>query len=229
VIDMASMPTAQDVRKASEQARSALATAIDQARTPFYAAVGAGELATKALIDAVEKARTQVTERADAARTAVDDLPTDVAGLRSKLDPAELRKLVEQYTEVALKLYQHLSEEGEKTVDRLRSQPQVKRAVEQFDQAAQAAQHRAETAVEDARELADDVLGRVIRRTRSTGEKAATVVESVSEEAAEEVVEAGAEAAHEVRSTTRKAANRTGTVRKQATGTTAKPRTTGGK
>lgn len=222
---MASMPTAQDVRKVGEQARSVLAGAVDQARTPFYAAVGAGDLATRALIDAVEKARTQVTERADAARTVVDDLPGDVAGLRAKLDPGELRKLVDQYTNAALKLYQRLSEQGEKTVDTLRSQPQVKRAVEQFDQAAQAAQHRAETAVEDARELADDVLGRVIRRTRSTGEKAATVVESVTEQAAEEVTDAGAEVAHEVRGTTRRAANRTTTARKQATGTTAKPST----
>jgi heparin binding hemagglutinin HbhA len=208
---MPNVPTI-DVRKAGEQARAAVTSVFEQARTPFLAALGAGDVATQAVLDAVTKARAQVGERAGQARAAVDDLPSDMAGLRGRLDPAEVRKLVEQYADAAIKLYQYLSEHGEETLDRLRSQPQVKKAVEQFDQAAQAAQQRAESAVGDARELADEVLGKVGRRTRSTGEKTARATEQVADEVAETVAEkvqeAGAEAAHEVRSTSRKAANR---------------------
>jgi heparin binding hemagglutinin HbhA len=206
---MPTVPTIDDVRKASEQARTVVAGAFEQARTPLLAAIGAGDVATQAVLDAVNKARGQVSERAGRARSAVDDLPTDVAGLREKLDPAELRKLVDSYADAAAKLYTYLSEHGEKTLDRLRSQPQVKRAVEQFDQAAQAAQTRAETAVGDARELADEVLGKVTRRTRSTGEKTARAAEKLAGEVAEDVRAAGGDVAHEVRSTSRKAANRT--------------------
>lgn len=196
------MPTIDDVRKAGEQARAAVTSALEQARTPFLAALGAGDVATQAVIDAVTKARSQV-----------NDLPTDVAELRGRLDPAELRKLVDQYTDAARNLYQYLTEHGEETLAKLRNQPQVKRAVEQFDQAAQVAQQRAESAVEDARELADEVLGRVARRTRSAGESTAQVVESVTEEAAADVHEAGEQAAERTRATTRKAtAGRTGTT-----------------
>jgi heparin binding hemagglutinin HbhA len=204
------MPTIDDVRKAGEQARAAVTNAVEQARTPFLAAIGAGDVATQAVFDAVTKARGQFAERAEQARE-----------LSGKLEAGELRQLVDQYAEAAQRLYQHLTEHGEQTVARLRSQPQLKRAVEQFDQAAQAAQQRAESAVGDARELADEVLGRVVRRTRSTGEKTARTTEQVAEDVAtathataERVQEAGDEAAHEVRSTTRKAANRTSTARK---------------
>jgi len=226
---MATVPTIDDVRKAGEQAvaasRTVVTTAFEQVRTPLLAAIGAGDVATQAVIDAVQKARTQFTERAEQARGVVDDLPTDVTSLRAKLDPAELRKLVDTYTDAATKLYQYLTEHGEQAVERLRSQPQFKKAVEQFDQAAQAAQQRAEAAVEDARELADEVLGKVVRRTRSTGEKTARTVTKVADEVAEEVQEAGEEVAHEVRSTTRKVANRTSAAR-STSGTTRKPTNT---
>lgn len=200
------MPTIDDVRKASEQARAVVTTAFEQARNPFLAALGAGDVATQAVLEALTRARTQFG----------DQVPTDAADLRGRLDPAELRKLVDQYAEAAQKLYQYLTEHGEQTLDRLRSQPQFRKAVEQFDQAAQAAQQRAESAVGDARELADEVLGRVVRRTRSTGEKAARATAQAADEMAEQVHEAGEQAAHEVRSTTRKAANRTNTARRTA-------------
>lgn len=212
------MATIDDVRKAGEQARAVMTNAVEQARTPLLAAIGAGDLATQAVLDAVNKARDRFAERAEQARAAVDDLPGEVRG---RMEPGELRKLVDQYTEAAQRLYVHLSEQGEQTVARLRSQPQVKRAVEQFDQAAQAAQQRAESAVGDARELADEVLGRVSRRTRSTGEKAARTTQQVAEDAAttthataERIKEAGDQAASETRSTTRKAANRTSSARR---------------
>lgn len=220
---MPNVPTIEDVRKAGEQAKSAVTTAFEQVRSPLLAAIGAGDVATQAVLDAVQRARAQFTERAEQAKGVVDDLPTDVAGLRAKLDPAELRKLVDGYADAAVQLYQYLTEHGEQAVERLRSQPQFKKAVEQFDQAAQAAQQRAEAAVEDARELADEVLGKVVRRTRSVGEKTANTVTEVADEVAETVAdkvhEAGQQAAHEVRSTARKAANRTASARSTSTST----------
>jgi heparin binding hemagglutinin HbhA len=226
VINMPTVPTIEDVRKAGEQARVAVTNAFEQVRTPLLAAIGAADLATQAVVDAVNKTREQLTERAEAARSAVDELPTDVNSLREKLDPAELRKLVDEYADAAVKLYQHLAEQGEKALDKLRAQPQFKRAIDQLDQAVETAQQRAESAVEDARELADEVLGKVVRRTRSTGEKAAREVVELADDAADAVHEAGAQTAHEVRSTTRKAANRTNNVRKAANGST-KPTGTG--
>ncbi len=220
---MATVPTVEDVRKAGEQARAAVTSAFEQVRTPLLAALGAGDLATQAVVDVVTKTREQLTERAEAARSAAGELPTDVTSLREKLDPAELRKLVDEYADAAAKLYQHLADQGEKALGKLRSQPQFKRAIDQLDQAVETAQQRAESAVGDARELADEVLGKVVRRTRSTGEKAAREVIELADDTAEVVHEAGAEAAHELRSTSRKAANRTDNVRKTAT---AKPTTT---
>lgn len=220
---MSYVPTIEDVRKAGEQARAAVASAFEQARTPLLAALGAGEVTTKAVVDAVTKARTQFTESAEHARSTAGDLPAELTSLRERLDVAELRKLVDQYSEAANKLYGYLAEEGEKALERLRAQPQFKRAVEQFDQAVEAAQQRAEAAVEDARELADDVLGRVVRRTRSAGERAAEVTEAATEDVADTVEQAGAEAAEQVRGTTHKAtstAAKPTATRRTSTGTT---------
>jgi heparin binding hemagglutinin HbhA len=224
------LPTTADLRKAREAARKAMASAFEQARTPLYAVIGAGDATTKVIFDAVGKARTQVTESAEAAKTAVDELPTDVATLREKLDPTELRKLVDQVVEAANKLYKELAAEGEKTVGKLRSEPRIKKAVEQFDQAAQTAQQRAEKVVDDTRELADEVLGKIVRRTRSTGEKAALAAVEATEELAAEVAATGEEVAHELRSTTRKAANKVNSVRKPTGAATTRkttPKSTG--
>ncbi|KAA2264890.1 hypothetical protein F0L68_07410 [Solihabitans fulvus] len=205
---MSNLPSTEELRKAGEQAAAA-------ARTPLLAALGAGDLAAKAVIDALSKAKSRLDERAGAAKSAVDELPTDFGGLRDKLDPAELRKLLDAYTQSALHLYQYLAERGEETLDRLRTQPQLKRAFEQVGDAVDVAQHRVEEAAGEARVLADDVLGKVSRRTRVTGEKVASATEKVAEDAAEAVVTAAGEVADETRAATRKAAART-TPRKPA-------------
>jgi heparin binding hemagglutinin HbhA len=203
------LPKSEDVRKAREQAVEALTTAVEQIRTPLLAALGAGDLATQAVVDAVNKARSRVSERAEAARGAAQDLPTDLTGLREKLDPAELRKLVDEYTAAAQKLYQRLADQGEDTLNKLRSQPQVRRALEQVEEAIATLQDRVGDVAGDAREMADDVLAKVTRRTRSAGEKTARTTQRVSADTADAVEQAGDEVAHEVRSTTRKVANKT--------------------
>ncbi|OLR90772.1 hypothetical protein [Actinokineospora bangkokensis] len=181
---------------------------------PLLAVLGAGDLAAKAVADAFAKAK----ERAESARGAVEELPAEVAGLREKLDPAELRKLLDAYTSAALTLYQKLSEQGEDALDKLREQPQVK----QLEEAIEAAQARAAG-------VAGDVLSKVTFRTRSLGEKAARATEDLTENVAEAVEEVGAEAAHEVRSTTRKAANKTAAASRSSNATAARKAPAGDK
>lgn len=215
------MPNTTDVRKAREQAVQTLNTAVDQVRTPLLAALGAGDLATKAVVDFVNKAREQAGERTEQVKGAVDDLPKEFGSLRDKLDPAELRKLVDEYTDAAMKLYRKLAQDGESTLTKLREQPQVKTALDQLEKAIAGAQERAEGVAGNARELADDVLAKVTQRTRSTGEKTARATQKLADEVAEAVQEAGDDVAHEVRSTSRKAANRTA-PKKATTRTTAR-------
>ncbi|HEY7593761.1 MAG TPA: hypothetical protein VH969_11450 [Actinophytocola sp.] len=214
---MVALPKTEDVRKAGEQAVEAL-------RTPLLAALGAGDLATQAVRDAVNKTRTRVNEGAGAARGAVDELPRDLAGVREKLDPAELRKLVDEYTDAAQKLYQKLADQGEGTLTKLRSQPQVRKALEQLEEAIATLQERVGgvvgAAAGDARELADEVLAKVTRRTRSVGEKTARAASKAGADAATTIEDLGDDVAHEVRSASRKAANRTA-PRKAATTRTA--------
>jgi heparin binding hemagglutinin HbhA len=197
---MPTLPTTEDVRKAGEQVSAAVVAVLEQAKTPLLAALGAGDLAGKALTEALTKARTQVNERAEAAREAVEDLP--------KLDASELRKLVDTYTSAAANLYSYLAEHGEETLEKLREQPQVKVVLEQ---------------VGDLQSRADDVLGNIARRTRSTGEKVASDIEDVAEDLAEAVVEAGGEAAAETRNVTRKAANKASAPKKPAAAKTETP------
>ncbi|GAB3453183.1 hypothetical protein [Actinophytocola sediminis] len=208
---MVALPKTEDVRKAGEQAAEVL-------RTPLLAALGAGDLATQAVRDAVNRTRDRVNDGAGAAKGAVDELPRDLAGVREKLDPSELRKLVDEYTEAAQKLYQKLADQGEDTLTKLRAQPQVRKSFDQVEEAIAALQTRLGDAAGDARELADEVLAKVTRRTRSVGEKTARAVQQRSTEAAETVERLGDEVAHEARSVSRKAANRTA-PRKPATGT----------
>lgn len=208
------LPKTDDVRKAA-----------DQVRTPLLAALGAGDLATKAVVDLVAKARERATTRGEAVKGAVEDLPTDLTQLRDRLDPSELRKRVDEYTDAALKFYRKLADDGESTLDKLRTRPQVKKAIEQFEKAIGTAQTRAEGVAGEARELAEDVLAKVTRKTRSVGEKTARAAQNVADEAAEKIEEVGDEVAHEVRSTTRRVANKTAPKR-TTPAATGKPSTT---
>ncbi|MGW5050932.1 hypothetical protein [Actinokineospora sp. NPDC004072] len=200
------MSKADDVRAAGEQAAAAVTTALEQVRTPLLAALGAGDLAAKAVADAVNRAK----ERAGSTRAAVTELP-------ARVDAAELRRLVDEYTAAALKLYQKLADHGEDALGKLKAQPQVKRAVEQLEEAVAAAQAHASEVAGDARAVAEDVLAKVTRKTRSVGEKTAATTERMATEVAEAVVEAGGDVASEVRSASRRVANKTAPARKPAT------------
>ncbi len=173
-------------------------TALDQFRTPLLAALGAGNLAGQAVVDAVNKAKEKVVEGGETARKNIEELPHDVEGIREKLDPAELRKVIDEYTEAALKLYNKLAESGEQAWDKIAAQPQVKKAIEQL-----------EDATADTRERIDTVLTKVTKSTRSVGEKTARKVSDVAVDIAGEVEEIGDDLAHETRSASRKVADKT--------------------
>jgi heparin binding hemagglutinin HbhA len=215
------LPTTEDVKKAREQAVAVLNTAADSVRTPLLAALGAGDLATQAVIDAVTKARTKVNEGATA-------VPTDFAGLRERVDPAELRKLVDEYTEAAQKLYHKLADQGEDALTKLKANPQVGKAIDQLEEAIATLQERVGDVAGDARELTEEVLSKVTRRTRSVGEKTARKVEQVTEDTAVAMEELGGDVAHEVRSASRKAANRTAPSKPAAPRTASTARKTNG-
>lgn len=183
--------------------------AIDQVRTPLLAALGAGNLATQAVVDTVNKAKDRVNEGTESARKNFGEFPTDIEGLRGRLDRAELRKAIDEYTDAAWKLYNRLAESGEETWGNVAEQPQVRRALQQLEEAVATAQGRAEGVATEARGRVDDMLGLVTKRTRSSGEKTARAVQEAATDAAAKVEDLGDDVAHETRSTTRKAANKT--------------------
>lgn len=160
------MPATTDKKTNTNDRNQFFGEAAELARTPLLAAIGAGDLAARAVVESLTKLREQVNERTEAART---DLPRDFGQLRERLDPAELRKRVDSYAESARQLIDYLAGRGEETLQRLQSQPQVKKVWEQVE----SAQDRLEETVSDARGIADDVLGKVSRQFGAKGEDGA--------------------------------------------------------
>lgn len=183
-------------------------SAAEQMRTPLLAALGAGNFATQAVMDTVTKAKQRVDQGTESARQSLGEFPTDFESLRGRLDPAELRKLLDEYTDAVWKVYHRLAESGEQTWDNVSEQPQVKRALQQLEEALATTQGRVEGVAGEARGRVDDVLGMVTKRTRSGGEQAAEAVQGVAADTAAKVEDLGDDVAHETRSASRKAANK---------------------
>ncbi|MEV0086539.1 hypothetical protein [Saccharopolyspora sp. NPDC050642] len=206
---MPAFPKTDDVNKVREQAAHALGEAVEQARTPLLAALGAGDLAAQALVEAVNKVRTQLNERAEAAR---QDLPGDFGELRDKFDPAELRKRVDAYSQTAKNLYDYLAERGEETLHRLQDQPQVKKVWDQVG----TAQGKVEDTVDEVRDLADDVLGKVSRPFGKTEEAAAEEPKAAEPEAEAPAAKPAAKTTA-ARTTTRKTTAKSTAAKKSST------------
>ncbi|AYF73501.1 heparin-binding hemagglutinin [Nocardia yunnanensis] len=127
---------------------------------PIYATVGAGDAIYAAVLDAVSQIRERansadVQGRIDEARERFANLPADLQGqaetlrqrvqalpselpedlaeLREKATPEELRKLVDQYYHQLLDLYADLAARGEETVEKLRSNPAFEERFEQVE------------------------------------------------------------------------------------------------
>lgn len=219
-------PKNESVSKARAQADAA----IEGVRTPLLAALGAGNLASQAVLDALTNARTRVGEGPAGAKRTIEDArkaatdfrsQVDVAAVREKLDPAEVRKLVDDYTEAARKLYEKLAETGEEALGSILETSQLRKAIEQLQEAIETAQTRIEDATTDARERVDSVLTRV-EGLPVVGKVAKRGKESTSK-AASSAKKATGSAASKASSTAKKAST---TARKTASSTTKKPAST---
>lgn len=237
---MPTLPTntqvTKNIRSVRRNAEASVTATMDRVKTPLLAVLGAAETAGSALTDAINKARTEATGRAqdtqDRLQSALDDLqrrvsdlPAEIGELRTRLEPEELRKLAEAYGEVAHNAYTTLAERGDEVFGEFRRRPQVKRALGSLESGVDSAQERLEAVAKDVNDLADELLSRFARTSRSAGEKAARTtaqradqlaeqVKEVSDDVAGTVSEAGGEAASSTRSTARKTANRASAQRK---------------
>ncbi|MFD2418369.1 hypothetical protein [Amycolatopsis pigmentata] len=164
----------------TDEVRKAVSSATEQLRTPLLAALGAGNLASQAVADVVSKAKERVTETGEAARKNIEELPTEVTTLRERLDPAELRKVIDDYTEAALKLYNKLAETGEQAWDRFLAEPRVKDVLKQVEEVLHTAQDRVGEVSAEAKEKVEDVLGTVSKKARTGGEKVAEASEAAA-------------------------------------------------
>ncbi|HEX4253177.1 MAG TPA: hypothetical protein VH008_35270 [Pseudonocardia sp.] len=189
------LPTSADVRKARSQVNKAVNAQVDAVRTPVLAWLGATDLAVQAL----------------------RELPAE---LRTRLSRDELRKRADEASERARGTYDEWAERGEGTLKRIRTQPQVVKALRAVESADKRSSTAVEKLVDGLHDVGEEVLEAVSFETRSAGERTARSTQRVADEAAATVTElstefsdavreAGAEAAHTTRSTTRKAANRT--------------------
>lgn len=165
-----------------------MAKTIENVKTPLFAAVGAGDYAVAALADVVAEVR----RRAEVAQTRVgnvrgriltlqEEIPSDIASLRARLNTAELRKTAETYRQAATGVYSSLAERGEGRVEQLRKQPLIERRL-----------GRAEAGVGEAVQA----FSTVTRQVRAVGEKAALLTGRAAEQVAD-TANAGVAAAKE--------------------------------
>lgn len=234
----APLPTVEDVRAARKQAQSTVSATVNYVRTPLLAVLGATDAAVQAVTDAVSKARSGAAERAqdrqatlrralEDLKSRLADLPKEVTELRNRRDAAQLRTVAEAYVEVAQKAYTSLVDRGEEVFGEFRSQPRVQDALSSVESGVAGAQDRLETLVREVNQVADDLLARFSRTSRSSGEKTARKTEKAARQLAEQVdesgddvaeklTEAGDQAASTTRSTTREAAGKAQARRRPA-------------
>jgi hypothetical protein len=126
------MPITDDVRKYGETVREQGKVALDEARKPWYAAVGAGELAYGQLTQQLTQLPAEVQARVRKLQTVPAQLdPTAVRGVVETATSQSL-KVYGFYTAQARETYETLAHRGELVVRRLRRSPEVR---ETFDKA----------------------------------------------------------------------------------------------
>lgn len=224
---MSTLPTTQDVRHVREQAEAGVSATFDAVKSPLFAALGAVDAATRTVTDVIAKARTGAAERAEEAQdrvqkalnglqSRVSDLPKDVSELRHRLEPAEMRKMAEQYREAAQKVYASLIERGEEVFVDIRNRPAVRQAFDSVESGVDTAQERLETAVRELNATVDELRSRFARGSRSISERAAWQAQRAATTAGEQVrdtaqrvADAATEAGEQVRDTGEKVSKAT--------------------
>ena len=108
---------------------------FENVKTPIFAAVGAGDAVVQAVADVVAQVRSRAESRTSEVNARIADisedvtegveslrerlanlpaeLPDEIAELRERFTPEELRKVAEAYLKVASDLYTSLAERGE--------------------------------------------------------------------------------------------------------------------
>ena len=126
------MPITDDVRKYGETVLEQGKQALDEARKPWYAAVGASDLAYDRIQKQVAQLPTEVQERLRRLRGTAGEL--DGIHLRAAVGTAaeQAKETYVAYTGLAREQYESLAHRGELVVRRLRRSPEVREA---FDKA----------------------------------------------------------------------------------------------
>jgi hypothetical protein len=129
------MPIPDEVRKARETVLGQGRFALEEARKPWYAAVGAGELAYGQLQAQLSQLPAEVQARVHKLQTGGRQL--DAATLRSAVENAagQAAGAYGAYAAQARETYESLAHRGELVVRRLRRSPEVR---ETFDKAGDA-------------------------------------------------------------------------------------------
>jgi len=210
-------PTKFDVREARDQATKAVSDAIDPLRQPAMAVLGLGDVAVAAAREAAGRVQAGATE----VQARVEDLPTELQELRTKLTAEDFRRLVDSYLAAVRSVYNDLIKRGEVTYHGIKAQPQVKQALATVDQVQAEIEGRLENAVEGFRVRGEAGLAEVTKQTRSVGERAARTTQRVSAEAAETVAEAGAEVSEDIKETGDEVASDTRSASRKAAARTA--------
>ncbi|HEV7657981.1 MAG TPA: hypothetical protein VGP36_25045 [Mycobacteriales bacterium] len=120
------MPITDDVRKYGETVLEQGKVALDEARKPWYAAVGAGELAVGQLQQQLTQLPAEVQARVRKLQT--NGKQIDPAAVRSAVETAagQAAGAYETYAAQAKETYESLAHRGELVVRRLRRSPEVK-------------------------------------------------------------------------------------------------------
>lgn len=209
-------PTKFDVREARDQATKLVNDAVDPLRAPSLAVLGLGDYAVASAQEAFSKVQSGATE----VQARVEDLPSELQELRHKLTAEDFRRLADSYLKAVRTVYDDLVKRGNGAYSKIKTQPQVKQALDTVEEVSTEIEGRLEDTVEGVRVRGESVLAGVTKQTRSVGERAARYTQQVTGQAAEvltetsaevaaEVSEAGDEVASETRSVTRRAAART--------------------
>ena len=146
------MPIPDEVRKARETVLEQGKVALEEARKPWYAAVGAGELAYGQLQAQLSQLPAEVQARVQ--KLQANGRQLDAATLRSAVENAaeQAAGAYGTYAAQARETYESLAHRGELVVRRLRRSPEV---VETFE--------RAEDAVADAGKVVAEAEEKVTR------------------------------------------------------------------
>lgn len=128
------MPITDDVRKYGETVLEQGKVALDEARKPWYAAVGAGDLAYGQLSQQLTQLPAEVQARVRKLQTVPAQL--DPGAVRGAVETATSQgmKVYGFYTAQARETYETLAHRGELVVRKLRRSPEVRETFDRVEE-----------------------------------------------------------------------------------------------